>query len=97
MDVPRSWWERALKTGYADDTHASILCEFLAELSNLGKVVSSELLVALAFAEFSLNTTNSQTSIEDYLIKAEMVLAKRPDLAKLGKLIDEKQPAAPAD
>lgn len=98
MPVPRGWWEHALRTGYVGDTYASLLRELREELSNLlnlREVVSSGLLVALAFVgegttEFGLHTTNSQANVEDYLIKAKEVLAKRPDLAQLGTLIDEK-------
>jgi len=45
MDVPRSWWERALKTGYVDDTHVSILREFLAERpdsAQLGRLIDEK-------------------------------------------------------
>jgi len=95
MPVPRSWWERALKTGQVDETHASVLRECLAALSSAvepGVDLTYELLVALAFLEEPSNEsgsidTNSQTTVEGYLIEARKVLAERPDLARLGRLI----------
>jgi len=95
MPVPRSWWERALKTGQVDETHASVLRECLAALSSAvepGVDLTYELLVALAFVEEPFNEsgsnpTNRQTTVEDYLIEARKVLAERPDLARLGRLI----------
>jgi hypothetical protein len=99
MPVPRSWWERALRTGYVDDTHASVLRELMVELSNLADlrgVITSGLLVALAFVQEDSagsrsHTIKGETTVEDYLIKAEKVLAERPDLAQLGRLIDQKE------
>jgi hypothetical protein len=95
MPVPRSWWERALKTGQVDETHASVLRECLAALSSAvgpGEDLNYGLLVALAFVEEPLNesgsnTPNSKITIEGYLIKARKLLADRPDLARLGRLI----------
>jgi hypothetical protein len=96
MPVPRSWWERALKTGRVDETDASVLRESLAALSSAvepGVDLNCGLLVALAFVEEAFNgsgsnTTNRPTTVEDYLIEARKVLAERPDLARLGRLID---------
>jgi hypothetical protein len=98
MPVPRSWWEDALKTGQVDETHASVLRESLAALSSAlgpGENLNCGLLVALAFVEESLNesgsnATNRQTTVAGYLIEARKVLAERPDLARLGRLIEEK-------
>jgi hypothetical protein len=102
MPVPRSWWEDALKTGQVDETHASVLRESLAALSSAvgpGEDLNCGLLVALAFVEEPSNesgsiNTNSQTTVEGYLIKARKVLAERPDLTRLGRLIDEKTRSA---
>ncbi|MFO7685508.1 MAG: hypothetical protein R6V60_05405, partial [Desulfobacterales bacterium] len=102
MPVPRSWWESALKIGRVDKTHALVLRESLAALSSAvgpGKDLSCGLLVALAFVEEPFNDsgsndTKSQTTVESYLIEARKVLAERPDLARLGRLIDEKTRAA---
>jgi hypothetical protein len=94
MPVPRSWWERALKTGQVDQTHASVLRECLAALANAVDFdLNYGLLVALAFVEEPLNepgsnTPNRPTTVEGYLIEARNVLAERPDLARLGRLID---------
>jgi hypothetical protein len=95
MPVPRSWWERALKTGRVDETHASVLRESLAALSSAvgpGGDLNCGLLVAVAFVEEPLNDSgsnipNSKTTVEGYLVKARKVLAERPDLARLGRLI----------
>jgi hypothetical protein len=94
MPVPRSWWERALKTGQVDETHASVLRECLAALSSAVDFedLNCGLLVALAFVEEPFNepdsnTPNSKTTVEGYLVKAKRVLAERPDLARLGRLI----------
>jgi hypothetical protein len=98
MPVPRSWWESALKTGRVDKTHASVLRESLAALSSAvgpGEDLNCGLLMALAFVEEPFNesgssATNSQTTVEDYLLEARKVLAERPDLARLGRLINGK-------
>ncbi|MEE4607068.1 MAG: hypothetical protein V2J65_37735 [Desulfobacteraceae bacterium] len=98
MPVPRSWWEDALKTGRFDKTHASVLRESLAALSSAvgpGEDLSCGLLVALAFLEEPFNEsgpndTNRPTTVEGYLIEARKVLAERPDLARLRRLIDGK-------
>ena len=95
MPVPRFWWEHALKTGRVDKTHASVLRESLAALSSAvgpGENLNCGLLVALAFVEEAFNGSNSNaknrpTTVEDYLIEARKVLAERPDLARLGRLI----------
>jgi hypothetical protein len=55
--------------------------------------------VALAFVEEPFNESGSNipssiTTVEDYLIEARKVLAERPDLARLGRLIDGKARAA---
>ncbi|HSM74026.1 MAG TPA: hypothetical protein VK852_05300 [Desulfobacterales bacterium] len=102
MPVPRSWWEDALKTGRVDETHASVLRESLAALSSAvgpGEDLNCGLLVALAFVEEPFNESGSNipssiTTVEDYLIEARKVLAERPDLARLGRLIDGKARAA---
>jgi hypothetical protein len=99
MPVPRSWWDHALRTGHVDDTHASVLHDLQMELSkvvDLGEPISYGLLVALAFTdedptESGLDGMNSQTTVNDYLIKAKKVLAERPELAQLGSLIDEEE------
>jgi hypothetical protein len=102
MPVPRSWWEDALKTGRVDKTHASVLRESLAALSSAvgpGEDLNCGLLVALAFVEEAFNGSGSNTkcrpaTVEGYLIEARKVLAERPDLARLGRLIGNKTRAA---
>jgi hypothetical protein len=39
------------------------------------------------FNESGSKTTNRPTTVEGYLIEARKVLAERPDLAQLGRLI----------
>jgi hypothetical protein len=98
MPVPRSWWEDALKTGRVDETHASVLRESLAALSSAvgpEEDLNCGLLVALAFVEdpfddLGSSAMNRPSMVEDYLIEARKVLAERPDLARLGRLIDGK-------
>ena len=95
MPVPRSWWEDALKTGRVNETHASVLRESLAALSSAvgpGEDLNCGLLVALAFVEEAFhksgsNPKNRAATVEGYLIEARRVLAERPDLARLGRLI----------
>jgi hypothetical protein len=102
MPVPRSWWEHALKTGRINETHASVLRESLAALSSAvgpGEDLNCGLLVALAFVEEPFNdsgsnTKNRQTTVEGYLVEARKVLAERPDLVRLGRLIGNKTRAA---
>jgi hypothetical protein len=89
MDIPRSWWERSLITGHIDQTQISIVRGFLGELSSLGVVVSAELLIALSFAKSDLDVKNGRTTIEHRIAKAKKVLAKRPELTRLGMLIYE--------
>jgi hypothetical protein len=99
MPVPRSWWEEASETGRVQDTHAQVLQNLRMELSkvvNLRDRLSSGVLVALAFMEVEtegvlgdrFGQVDSQYSLDDCLTKAEKVLAKRPDLVELGRLID---------
>ena len=98
MPVPRSWWEDALKTGQVDENQASVLRESLAALSSAvgsGEELNCGLLVALAFVEEPFNGSgsndrNSQTTVEGYLIEARKLLEERPELARLGRLIDVK-------
>jgi len=97
MPVPRSWWENALNAGNVDSSHASIIHDSRMELSKIlepGEIISSGLLVALAFTDmddvkYGGKRNKGGTEIVDYLCKAKMVLAERPDLAELGRQIDE--------
>lgn len=97
LPVPRSWWEQALRSGSVDDALAAMLNDLrvvLSDAAGLGEVVRSGLLVALPFAEGAStpepNDTASGTTVGEYLARAKRVLAERPDLARLGELIDGK-------
>jgi len=100
MPVPRSWWEEAMKTGRVHSNHAQVLHNLRIELSkvaNLRDKLSSAVLVALAFMDGDtegviggrFGQVDSQYSLDDYLAKAEKVLAERPELAMLGRVLDE--------
>ena len=100
MPVPRSWWENALKTGRVDRTHARVLQDAQTELSKLTDLpfqISSGLLVALAFinddeddyGNRSFGGDDKRDIIEDYLSKASKVLIERPEIAWLGRMIEE--------
>ena len=99
MPVPQSWWEEAIKKGKVQDTHAQVLQNLRMELSKVAILrdrISSGALVALAFMDVEtegvlggrFGQVDSQYSVDDYLTKAEKVLAERPDLVELGRLID---------
>jgi len=98
MPVPRFWWENTLNAGKVDSSHASVIHNLRMELSKIlepGEIISSGLLVALAFTDmddikYGGDQNKGGTEIPDYLRKAKMVLAERPDLAELGRQIDEK-------
>jgi hypothetical protein len=100
MPVPRSWWEEAMIAGRVQGTHAHVLHNLRMELSkvaNLRDQLSSGVLVALAFMDGDIEgvlggrfgQVDSQYSLDDYLAKAEKVLAERPELAMLGRVLDE--------
>jgi hypothetical protein len=67
-------------------------------VANLRDQLSSGVLVALAFIYGEtegvlgerFGQIDSQYSLDDYLTKAERVLAERPELACLGRVIDER-------
>ena len=98
MTVPRSWWEQALETNSMPSSYAHILHDLRKDLLNvpeLGGKIQFGLLVALAFAdddagkkEPRFGTIDSQYSINEYLDKTREILIARPELGKLGKLID---------
>ena len=99
MDVPRSWWERALETNSVRESHASILHDLrkeLPQIPGLPEKIDFSLLVALAFAdddndkrESKFGYDDSPYSLEEYLDKAREILVARPELGGLGRLIDE--------
>ena len=96
MDIPRSWWEKALETNSIRDSHASILHDLLKDLLKISRLdgeINSGILVALAFADKkgtdpTYGSVDSPYSIEEYLDKAKKILIDRPELSKLGILID---------
>jgi hypothetical protein len=100
MPVPRSWWEHALEAGSVGSTYATILCDLQMELSNAlnpDEPINLGLLVALAFiddekAERSLDRfgyMDSRHTPDEYLARAKEILAERPDLVRLGTLIEK--------
>ena len=99
MPVPRSWWEQALKTGDVRNW-ATLLCELQLELSkslDLHEELSLDLLVALAFIDDDepqnssgrFDDTASKYKPDEYFAMAKKVLAKRPELAQVGNLIEK--------
>ena len=96
MDIPRSWWEKALETNNIQDSHASILQDLLKDLLRIPRLagkINSGLLIALAFADKrkmkpKYGSDDSPYSIEEYLVKAKEILIDRPELGELGRLID---------
>lgn len=101
MDVPRSWWEHALQTGSVPKVYTNILHDLHEELSKTYKSAESigfGLLVAMAFADDNTDqqlprfgTVYSKCSVEQYLAKAKEILAKRPELNRLGQAIEKRK------
>ena len=99
MDVPRSWWEQALERNSVPSSYASVLGDLRKELlgvPSLPEKIDFGLLVALAFAdddkdkrESKFGYDDSPYSLEEYLDKAKKILKARPELDRLGRLIDE--------
>ena len=99
MDVPHSWWERALETNSVPSSYASILHDLrkeLPQIPGLPEKIDFSLLVALAFAdddkdkrESKFGYDDSPYSLEEYLDKAREILKARPELGGLGRLIDK--------
>ena len=99
MDIPRSWWEQALERNGVRKSHARILHDLrkeLPQIPGLPEKIDFGLLVALAFAdddndkgESKFGYDDSPYSLEEYLDKARKILKARPELDRLGRLIDE--------
>lgn len=96
MDVPRFWWERALKIGKIDESHAMVLYDLHDELQKVPELagkVQLDLLVALAFidqhgeAKPEDYSRPPERSISEYMAKLSEILIKRPELARLGDAI----------
>jgi hypothetical protein len=102
MDVPRTWWERALSTGECADDYADILhglLEDVMKLPELDHTVDLAVLIAVAFVDDEAHdgedrfaTVHSRHTLEEYLAAARVVLEKRPELIRLASLIDKKRP-----
>jgi len=101
MDVPRSWWEHTLQTGSVPKSYANILHDLHEELSKtveFSEGIGFGLLVALAFADDDTDqqkprfgTVYWECSAEQYLVKAKEILAKRPELGRLGQAIEKRK------
>jgi len=97
MDVPRAWWTHVLQTGEANDSYVQVLKWAKNELQkapSIKKRITYSLLVALPFIDTTLGNVEpthgrdpGEHAPEDYLDQAESVLAERPDLLELGKML----------
>ena len=99
MPVPRSWWEKALQTGDVRNW-ASVLIDLQLELTKslgLPEKPGTSLLVALAFIDDEEPQTSSgrfesiasNYTPDEYFARAKTVLEKRPELARVGDLIEK--------
>jgi len=99
MPVPRSWWEQALQTGDVRNW-APFLSDLQLELSksiDLSEPPSASLLVALAFIDDDepqklsgrFENVSSNYTPDEYFARAKAVLAKRPELVRVGDLIEK--------
>jgi hypothetical protein len=98
MPVPRDWWEECLQSNEVRNSYAQLLnelCQDLHKMTNL-KWIDYSLLIALAFIDDEIadkqrrfGAFESQYSTDVYLKMAKIVLEKKPELRKLGKMIDK--------
>ena len=99
MSTPRSWWERAGKTGKFHSL-VPLLSDLRKELLKDPEITeqpSASLLVALAFIdddeprqpERRFDDSPSNYTPEEYFSKAKKVLAKRPELTEVGNLLEK--------
>ena len=98
MPTPRNWWEGCLQSNKVGSNFAQLLkelCQALHKATNL-KWIDYSLLVALAFIDDEVaenqrrfDTFGTQHSTDVYLKMAKKVLDKKPELKKLGKMIDK--------
>jgi hypothetical protein len=102
MRVPRSWWEPYLRRGKPRKDHVGVLRILFNDLKNcpeLQERINYSLLVAIAFlddeARPSFSIQPSQQSVEEYVAAAEKLLAERPDVRRLGKVITDVANALP--
>ena len=100
MGVPCSWWEHALQAGNVPKSYAYIINGLHEELSNTleSEDIGFGLLVAMAFADNDIDkylprfgTVNSNCSVEQNMSKVKEILAKRPELGRLGQAIEKRK------
>ena len=99
MPTPRSWWQQAMQTGDVCNW-APVIRDLQVELSksmDSPEQLNASLLVALAFIDDDEpqdskdrfdNPFSHHTSTE-YFARAKEALAKRPELARVGLLIEK--------
>ena len=101
MRVPRSWWEPYLRRGTPRKDHVGILRVLFDDLKKcpgLEERINYHLLVAIAFLDDEAKPSfirPSQQSVEEYVAAAEKVLAERPDVRRLGKVVTKVANALP--
>jgi len=98
MGVPRDWWEDAMRNNnLVKDSHVYVLIdlyEIFKETPELVDQVSYKHLAAIAFADERYTNTpfwgrsQSELIVEDYIRKANEILADRPDVASLCNIIE---------
>ena len=98
MPVPRNWWEECFQSNEVRNNYAQLLkelCQALHKMTNL-EWIDYSLLVALAFINDEMadnqrrvDIFESQYSTDEYFIMGKKVLDKKPELRKLGKMIDK--------
>ena len=98
MPVPRSWWEQALQTGDVYNW-VPVVMDLQLELSksiDSHEQISASLLVALAFIDDEPQKSTgrfdkiaSNYTPDEYFTRAKKVLAKRPELVRVGDLIEK--------
>lgn len=99
MPVPRSWWEQVLQTGDVYNW-VPVVRDLQLELSkhaDFTEQLSASLLVALAFIDEyepqkstgRFDQIASNYTPDEYFARAKKVLAKRPELVRVGDLIEK--------
>jgi hypothetical protein len=100
MDVPRYWWKEALEeNSLPSKSQINIIRDLRTELLNMpgqNEQIDYGLVMAMAFMDDEsqdvghdrFDNVRSRYSLDDYFITARKVLAERPDLVRLGSLID---------
>jgi len=98
MPVPRNWWEECLQSNEVRNNYAQLLkelCQALHKMTNL-EWIDYSLLIALAFIDDEIadnqqkfGAFESQYSTDEYFIMAKKVLDKKPELRRLGNMINK--------